>query len=86
VAARLRTRPAADWISDLDRKGVPCGVVRGVAEALQEEGAASARTGVSPSVPGTVRYPPPRLDEHGDDIRRVGWGVFASGAMTEVTK
>jgi hypothetical protein len=24
-----------------------------------------------------VRRPPPRLDEHGDAIRRLGWAAFA---------
>jgi crotonobetainyl-CoA:carnitine CoA-transferase CaiB-like acyl-CoA transferase len=85
VAGRLRTRAAADWIGVLAGAGVPCGVVRGVMEALREEGDSSPRTGVGPSVPGTVRYPPPGLDEHGDQIRRLGWGAFRPDAMTEVT-
>jgi len=54
---------------------VPCGAVRTVLEALREAGG-SALTGVAPSVPGTVRHPPPRLDEHGADIRARGWAVF----------
>jgi hypothetical protein len=28
-------------------------------------------------VPGSVRLPPPRLDEHGAAIRAHGWDVFA---------
>jgi hypothetical protein len=24
-------------------------------------------------VPGTIRRPPPRLDEHGDQVRALGW-------------
>jgi crotonobetainyl-CoA:carnitine CoA-transferase CaiB-like acyl-CoA transferase len=75
VVERVRTRSAQDWIAVLDAAGVPCGVVRGVAEALREEEASPA-TGVAPSVPGTVRLPAPRLDEHGDEIRRAGWGAF----------
>ena len=76
VADRLRRRAAAEWIAEFDAAGVPCGVVRGVEDALREEGDASPTTGVGPSVPGSVRLPPPRLDEHGDDIRRLGWDAF----------
>jgi hypothetical protein len=32
--------------------------------------------GVAPSVPGSVRLPPPRLDEHGAEIRARGWDSF----------
>ena len=73
--ARIRTRPAAEWLGRLDAAGVPAGRVRSVADALSEEDA-SAATGVAPSVPGTVRLAPPRLDEHGDAVRRRGWGAF----------
>lgn len=76
VAARVRERGADEVAAALDRAGVPCGAVRSVLEALRDAGA-SALTGVAPSVPGTVRYPPPRLDEHGADIRERGWAVFA---------
>ena len=76
VAAQVRERTADDVAAALDRAGVPCGAVRTVLEALREAGG-SALTGVAPSVPGTVRHPPPRLDEHGADIRARGWGVFA---------
>ena len=75
LAARLRTRPAADWLERLDRAGVPCGIVKGVLEALAEAGT-SPLTGVAPSVPGTVRRPPPRLDEHGALVRAKGWAAF----------
>ena len=34
--------------------------------------------GVAPSVPGMVRFQPPKLDEHGAEIRRRGWGAFAA--------
>ncbi|MCC6316441.1 MAG: CoA transferase [Gemmatimonadaceae bacterium] len=76
LATRLRTLSAADWQSRLDANGVPCGVIRTVLEALQEV-TSSPLTGVTPSVPGTVRRPPPRLDEHGTRVRAEGWGVFA---------
>jgi crotonobetainyl-CoA:carnitine CoA-transferase CaiB-like acyl-CoA transferase len=76
IAERVRRRPAADWTWRLDKAGVPNGLVKSVLEALREE-PASALTGVAPSVPGTVRFPPPRLDEHGAMVRKLGWGAFA---------
>jgi crotonobetainyl-CoA:carnitine CoA-transferase CaiB-like acyl-CoA transferase len=80
VAERLCTRDAAEWSALLDAAGVPCGVVRGVLEALGSA-AASALSGIAPSVPpGRVRRPPPLLDEHGDRIRALGWGAFGHSA------
>jgi crotonobetainyl-CoA:carnitine CoA-transferase CaiB-like acyl-CoA transferase len=78
IAERVRRAPAATWIAALERAGVPCGVVRSVREALADVDA-SPLSGVAPSVPGRVRFPPPRLDEHGSEIRRLGWGAFAGG-------
>jgi crotonobetainyl-CoA:carnitine CoA-transferase CaiB-like acyl-CoA transferase len=75
VTKRIRSRNADEWITRLGRAGVPCGVVKTVLEAVREI-SASPLTGIAPSVPGTVRLPPPRLDEHGDEIRSKGWGVF----------
>ena len=75
VAEKLRSKPVSDWITVLDRAGVPCGVVKSVLEALRDV-SASPLTGIAPSVPGTVRLPPPRLDEHGDEIRSKGWKAF----------
>ncbi len=75
LAARVGEMGAQHWIDRLQSVSVPCGVVRTVAEAV-EVGDADPRTGVPPSVPGTVRMPPPRLDEHGDAIRSVGWRAF----------
>lgn len=75
IAARVAERPAADWLSALERGGVPCGVVKGVAEALAGR-EASPLTGIAPAVPGTVRLPPPMLDEHGALVRERGWGAF----------
>lgn len=75
LAETLRQRRAEEWIVLLDRVGVPCGLVRTVLEAL-EGVEASAFTGIAPSVPGSVRFPPPRLDEHGDAIRSRGWSIF----------
>jgi crotonobetainyl-CoA:carnitine CoA-transferase CaiB-like acyl-CoA transferase len=75
MTARLRERPAAEWLAALERSQVPSGAVKGVLEALQQVHG-SALTGVAPSAPGVVRFPPPRLDEHGPAIRRLGWDVF----------
>lgn len=72
MASRLGERPAHEWLRRLDAAEVPCGIVKSVLEALHES-VASAATGVAPSVPGTVRLPPPKLDEHGDAVRRHGW-------------
>ena len=76
IQARLRERPAAEWLERLSGAGVPAGRVRSVLEALGDVDA-SALSGVAPSVPGSVRMPPPRLDEHGAEIRANGWGAFA---------
>lgn len=75
IARRLTTADANHWLGALAAAGVPCGVVRSVPEALADV-PSSPITGVAPPVPGTVRLPPPKLDEHGPEIRRDGWGVF----------
>jgi crotonobetainyl-CoA:carnitine CoA-transferase CaiB-like acyl-CoA transferase len=75
MSRRLAERDAQEWIAILEAKGVPCGVVKSVLEALRGVDS-SPLTGIAPSVPGSVRLPPPRLDEHGDAIRRNGWRVF----------
>lgn len=75
---RLRERPAAEWQAVLGRAGVPTGIVREVHEVLADIDA-SSRTGLPPSVPGRVRRPPPRLDEHGAAIRARGWACCAEG-------
>jgi len=75
ITNRLTTADTIHWLGALDRAGVPCGVVRSVREALAGY-PASAITGVAPSVPGTVRLRPPKLDEHGDAIRQKGWSAF----------
>jgi crotonobetainyl-CoA:carnitine CoA-transferase CaiB-like acyl-CoA transferase len=76
IRARVATRRAADWASLLESVAVPCGVVRGVLEALRDVGA-SPLTGVAPLQPATVRRPPPMLDEHGAAVRAHGWHAFA---------
>ena len=75
MRARLRDRPAAEWLARLERAGVPCGIVKSVLEALAGTDS-SALTGVAPSVPGAVRFAPPGLDEHGAIVRERGWGAF----------
>jgi crotonobetainyl-CoA:carnitine CoA-transferase CaiB-like acyl-CoA transferase len=75
IQERLRTRPAEEWRRALDAVGVPCGLVKTILEALSET-RPSPLTGMPPSTPGSVRLPPPRLDEHGDTIRQRGWGAF----------
>lgn len=75
MTARLSERTAAEWIADLEREGVPCGVVQEVTDALSRV-QASPLTGVAPAVPGSVRLAPPLLDEHGALVRALGWDVF----------
>lgn len=75
IGERLRSKPAAHWMALLERASVPCGRVRSVLEALEGSGA-SPLFGVPPSVPGSMRLPPPQLDEHGHLIRSKGWDVF----------
>jgi crotonobetainyl-CoA:carnitine CoA-transferase CaiB-like acyl-CoA transferase len=75
LAERLGQMNAQYWIDRLQSASVPCGVVRTVAEAVEAIDA-DPRTGLPPSVPGTVRMPPPKLDEHGDAIRSLGWRAF----------
>ncbi len=75
LAARIGELGAQHWIDRLQSGSVPCGLVRSVAETLEVTDA-DARTGVRPSVPGSVRMPPPKLDEHGDAIRTLGWRAF----------
>ena len=76
VTEKLQTRTAHQWIDKLDRVGVPAGLVNSVLESLAET-SASPLTGIAPSMPGTVRLPPPRLDEHGPEIRERKWNVFS---------
>ena len=83
MAARLRQESAAVWTRRLDGAGVPNGLVKSVLEALREE-EASPLTGVGPSVPGSIRFPPPRLDEHGRLVRESGWDAFTRIRKAEV--
>jgi crotonobetainyl-CoA:carnitine CoA-transferase CaiB-like acyl-CoA transferase len=76
-SSKLRTATAAQWQERLGRAGVPTGVVKSVREVTQEADA-SPVSGMPASVGGSggVRFPPPRLDEHGGVIRHSGWRVF----------
>ena len=76
LQSRLRERPAAAWMKILSDAEVPAGLVHTVKEALAEMDASPIH-GVAPSVPGSVRLPPPRLGEHDAEVRKHGWGVFA---------
>lgn len=75
IATVVATATASEWIGRLERAGVPCGVVKGVLEAISGT-TSSALTGMPSSIGGTVRFPPPRLDENGAQIRSLGWGAF----------
>ncbi len=77
VQRLLRTHGAEVWKAACLRAGVPVGLVRTVREALQDV-EASALTGVSSSVGGVVRRPPPLLGEHTAEIRAHGWGPAGS--------
>lgn len=76
IGRAVSMRPADEWMGRLRDAGVPCGVVKTVLEAIRET-SASPLFGMPSSVGGTVRFPPPKLDQHGDVIRRVGWEAFA---------
>jgi crotonobetainyl-CoA:carnitine CoA-transferase CaiB-like acyl-CoA transferase len=75
LGRRVSELDAQHWIDRLEAASVPCGLVRTIAEVLEGAGA-DPRTGVRPSVPGSVRLPPPKLDEHGHSIRTLGWRTF----------
>jgi crotonobetainyl-CoA:carnitine CoA-transferase CaiB-like acyl-CoA transferase len=83
LEAVFRTRPAADWLAALRTVGVPAGPINRVDEAFAlaaELGLEPTddRHGVPLVTPPLrldgerppIRRPPPRLDEHGDEIRR----------------
>lgn len=75
IARRVIRLTSEEVLEKLTEANVPCGVVRSVLEALRDV-ETSPLTGIAPSVPGTVRLPPPKLDEHGAQIRRNGWRAF----------
>jgi crotonobetainyl-CoA:carnitine CoA-transferase CaiB-like acyl-CoA transferase len=82
LEAVLRTRPAADWVAALRAASVPAGPINDVAEAfalaesLGMEPVAEAGGYPLPTPPlrldgerPPIRRPPPRLDEHGSELR-----------------
>ena len=71
----LRRRKAAEWLERLERSGVPAGIVRKVSEAIADV-SADAKTGIAPLSPGSIRLPPPRLDQHGRLVRELKWDAF----------
>jgi len=71
----LAGRSATEWRVLLSAAGVPTGIVRPVLDVVREAGG-SRRTGMPSSVGGTIRFPPPALDEHGGLVREHGWDAF----------
>ena len=82
LEAVLRTRPAAEWAQTLRAAGVPAGQINDVAEAftlaesLGMEPVGEAGGYPLPTPPlrldgehPPIRRPPPRLDEHGAELR-----------------
>ena len=75
ISGRVIGEPARHWMKQLEARGVACGLVRTVAEALVDTGA-SPTTGLPSSVSGSVRTRPPRLGEHDEELRTLGWRAF----------
>lgn len=76
ISAAIAGETAAVWLERFAAAGIPAGTVGTVRDAVQRVGA-SPETGIAPQFPGTVRRPPPLLDEHGPAIRKHGWAAFA---------
>ena len=81
VAECIRTRPAAQWLEDLENSGIPAGPINSVSQALadvQAQHRAMVRTiAGTPVVGSPVRIdgeradsdlPPPALGEHTDEV------------------
>jgi crotonobetainyl-CoA:carnitine CoA-transferase CaiB-like acyl-CoA transferase len=77
MSTRLAERRAADWHVLLSAADVPHGIVRPILDVLSGTAGASALVGMPSAIGGRVRFPPPRLDEHGERIRTLGWGAFS---------
>ena len=75
IRSRVREKTAAEWRARLDGVGVPNGVVRTIPEVLATLDA-SPVNGMPPSVPGTIRRPPPTLGQHTELVRTRRWGAF----------
>lgn len=83
IATHVAREPAGVWIARLERAGVPCGVVRGVQEAVQESlhdakisVTDAARNGLPPLWNGSIRYQPPHCGEHSVTVREKRWLSF----------
>jgi crotonobetainyl-CoA:carnitine CoA-transferase CaiB-like acyl-CoA transferase len=75
----VRTQKAVAWTTQLGRAGVPCGVVRTVAEALGDSGVdvtAAEQIGLPPLWNGAVLLPPPHCGEHTVTVREKTWRIF----------
>jgi crotonobetainyl-CoA:carnitine CoA-transferase CaiB-like acyl-CoA transferase len=83
LEAVLRTRPADDWFDALRAAAVPAGPINDVAEAFalaESLGMEPVREAGGHPLPAPplrldgerpeIRRPPPRLDEHGDELRQ----------------
>jgi crotonobetainyl-CoA:carnitine CoA-transferase CaiB-like acyl-CoA transferase len=83
LEAVLRTRPADEWFDALRAAAVPAGPINDVAEAFalaESLGVEPVREAGGYPLPAPplrldgerpeIRRPPPRLDEHGDELRR----------------
>lgn len=77
IQRSIGSRTADHCMRLLAEAGVPCGIVKSVLEAIADAGTASALTGMPSAIGGERRLPPPRLDEHGAEVRAKGWRVFA---------
>jgi crotonobetainyl-CoA:carnitine CoA-transferase CaiB-like acyl-CoA transferase len=75
VESAVAKQTASHWVGRLASAGVPCSEVRTVIEALRMVDA-SPLTGIASPVGGSVRLPPPRLDENGTELRELGWRAF----------
>jgi crotonobetainyl-CoA:carnitine CoA-transferase CaiB-like acyl-CoA transferase len=82
LEAVLRTRPAAEWVQALRAASVPAGPINDVAEAFalaESLGMEPVREAGGYPLPApplrldgerpAIRRPPPRLDEHGEELR-----------------
>ena len=82
LEAVLRTRPASEWLAALRAAAVPAGPINDVAEAFElaeSLGMGPVREADGYPLPApplrldgerpAIRRPPPRLDEHGDELR-----------------
>ena len=83
VTACIQTKPAADWLADLEQAGIPAGPINSVGQALadvQAQHRAMVRTiAGTPVVGSPIRIdgtradsdlPPPMLGEHTEDVLR----------------